>query len=218
MQPPTPPAPPPPQPAPPPTSPIKLMQQSAAEATNVASVTANFAGQNTAGNLLIAFVRMSTTSQTVTISDSAANAYTELIGQAQTADGSQIHVFYAKAKAGANRVTATFSASNGHPWLAVYEYSGVSTPDQKASFQGNTASPKVTVSGVANELVFVGAGLPASFTGNATVGSGFGLSQQDTGRSRAAIETATATANGTYSGGFTLSSSANSAVVAVTFK
>ena len=87
----------------------------------------------------------------------------------QTADGSQVHLFYAKNIAGgANTVTAHFSASNGHPWLAIYEYSGLSTTsplDQKASAQGNSTTPSTGATPIttsANELVFVGAGLPST--------------------------------------------------------
>jgi hypothetical protein len=75
-------------------------------------VSVAFPGSNTAGNLIIAFVRMSTSTQTVSISDTVGNAYTQAVAQVQNADGSQVHIFYAKKiLSGANTVTATFSST-----------------------------------------------------------------------------------------------------------
>src|SRR2546421_4319686 len=110
---------------------------------------------------------MSTTGQTVTVADSAGNIYADAASQVQTADGHQIYVFYAKNVAGgANTVTATFSSTNNHPWLAIFEYSGLSSTnplDQTAHAQGNSSSADsgpITTS-TANELLFVATGLPA---------------------------------------------------------
>src|SRR5205085_12135505 len=93
----------------------------------------------------VAFVRMSTTWQSVNVTDSAGNVYTDAASQVQTADGHQIHVFYAKNIAGGpNTVTATFSSTNNHPWLAIFEYAGLSKTnplDQTAHAQGASASP-----------------------------------------------------------------------------
>ena len=41
-------------------------------------------------------VWMSTTSQTVSVTDSAGNVYADAVAQAQSTDGHQIHLFYAK--------------------------------------------------------------------------------------------------------------------------
>jgi hypothetical protein len=50
------------------------------------------------------------------------------MGQTQINDGHQTHLFCARNIAGGpNTVTATFSGTNNHSWLAIYEYSGLST-------------------------------------------------------------------------------------------
>lgn len=68
-----------------------------------------FTNSNIAGNTIIAFVRMSTSTQTVKLSDTAGNTYVDAVSQAQTTDGHQIHIFYAaNIKGGANAVTASF--------------------------------------------------------------------------------------------------------------
>jgi hypothetical protein len=205
--------------------PITLLQAAAQEGSAVGAVTAGFRSNNTAGDLIVAFVRMSTTYQTVAVSDTLGNSYTEAVAQPQTADGHQVHVFYAKnILGGANAVTATFSATNNHPWLAVYEYSGLDTVsplDQTAKSQGSGpvagAGPTASIS-VSNELVFAATGLPASYTGTSTAGTGYALIQQDTGASPAANESALAPAIQAVTGGFTLSSPTSWTAVVATFK
>ena len=206
-------------------SPIAMVQSNAGERTGAASVPVSFLSGNTAGNLIVVSVRMSSTSQTVTITDSAGNSYVDAVSQAQTSDGHQVHILYAKnIKAGANTVTATFSATNNHPWLAIYEYSGLSTAnplDRTAHAQGSSASPNSGASAItttANELVFAAAGFVNNYAGTATVGSGYTLQQQDTGTSRAATETTIVTSTGTYAGTFTLSTSTNWSAVLATFQ
>jgi subtilisin family serine protease len=205
--------------------PIVLLQSNAVERTGATSIATAFQVANTAGNLIVAFVRMSSSSQTVTISDSAGNGYVDAVSQVQTSDGHQVHIFYAKnITGGANTVTATFSATNNHPWLAVYEYSGLSATnplDQTAHAQGSNASPSTGASGMtanANELVFAAMGIVNNFTGTATAGSNYMLQLQDTGTSRAATETAIATSTGAFTGTFTLSAATNWSAVLATFQ
>jgi hypothetical protein len=148
------------------------------------------------------------------------------VTQAQAADGHQVFIFYAKKVAGgANTVKASFSASNNHPWLAIYEYSGLNATsplDQTAHAQGTSAAASsgataaITVS--ANELLFAGTGLPASYTGKATAGSGFMMLQQDTSTSPADNEAEVVNSTATYTAPFTLSPSANWSAVLATFK
>jgi hypothetical protein len=206
-------------------SPIALVQSNAGERTGTASIPVSFLSANTAGNLIVVSVRMSSTSQTVTITDSTGNPYVDAVSQAQTSDGHQVHIFYAKnIKVGANTVTATFSATNNHPWLAIYEYSGLSTAnplDRTAHAQGSSASPNSGASAIttnAHELVFAAAGFPNSYAGTATAGGGYTLQQQDTGTSRAATETSIVTSTGAYAGTFTLSTSTNWSAVLATFQ
>jgi hypothetical protein len=95
---------------------IALVQSNAAEGTGVTSLSVPFGSNNTAGNLIIAVVRMSTSSQTVALSDKTGNIYVDAVAQTQTTDGHQIHIFYAKnILSGANTVTASFSEANNHP-------------------------------------------------------------------------------------------------------
>jgi hypothetical protein len=209
---------------PPGFQPITLVQSAATEASGVSSISAPFSSANAAGNLIIAFVRMSSTSQTVTVTDSAGNIYIDAISQVQTADGHQVHIFYAKNVAGsANTVTAHFSAANNHPWIAVYEYSGLNTTaplDTTAHAQGSgsTASTGATPSTTSsNELVFAATGLPASYTGSVSAGTGYALTQQDTGASRAANEAASTSSTGSVTGTFSLGSATNWTAVVATF-
>ena len=168
---------------------------------------------------------MSTASQTVTITDSNGNTYTDAISQAQTTDGHQIHIFYAKNIASVpNTVTATFSSTNNHPWLAIYEYSGLNTTtplDQTAHAQGtgsaiSTGATATTTS--PNELVFAAAGFVNNFGGTVTAGSGYALQRQDNGTSRAANEGAFVTSTRAYIGTFSLSSATNWSAVVTTFR
>lgn len=213
-----------PPPASPPPTGIALAQSKSAEGTAVPSVSATFPNANVAGNLILAFVRMSTTTQTVTVNDSAGNVYTDAISQGQSVDGHQVHLFYAKNinSRTANAVTATFSGTNGHPWLAVYEYGGLSTTnplDRAAgvSGSGSTATSPTVATANSNELVFSAVGLPATFTGTAAAIAPFALAQQDTGSSRAANEAAIASATGSFSGSVALSTGTNWTAVIATF-
>ncbi len=203
---------------------IPLVQSNAAEGSGVKSFSVSFASANTAGNLIIAFVRMSTASQTVTVSDTAGNTYADAVAQAQTTDGHQIHIFYAKnIRSGANTVTASYSATNNHPWLAIYEYRGLSTTnplDQTAKGQGSgtavsTGATPTTSS--ANELVFAGAGFVNNYSGTVTAGPTYALQLQDVGNSRAANEAAFTVSQASVTGSFTLSSSTNWSAVVATF-
>jgi Putative Ig domain/Bacterial Ig domain len=204
---------------------IGLVQANALQGSAVTSLAATFPAGNTAGNLIIAFVRMSTTSQTVALTDLLGNVYTDAVTQAQTTDGHQVHIFYAKnIKAGANTVKASFSGSNNHPWLAIYEYRGLSVTaplDQTAHAQGSSSTPNsgptpTTLS--ANELIFSGVALPSGYAGTATAGSGYTMVEQDSNTSPAANETMAATSTGGFTGTFTLSSGTNWSAVTATFK
>jgi hypothetical protein len=206
---------------------VALVQSASTQGSGVSSVTATFPNKNGAGNLIIVFVRASTTTQTVTITDSAANSYVQAVSQMQTSDGHQTRIFYAKnIAAGPNTVRATFSGINNHPWLAVYEYSGLSTTaplDQVAHAQGSSSSANSGLTAVttsANELIFAGLGLPSGSSVTVAAGSGFTLALQDTNQSgsRAASENKIVSAAGAYAGVFTLSGSTYWSCVVATFR
>jgi len=201
-----------------------LVQSNAAQGTSVSSLPVSFSSSNTVGNVIVASVRLATTTQTVTIADSLGNTYANAVSQAQSTDGHQIFIFYAKnIKAGANTVTATFSASNAHAWLAVYEYSGlgnITALDRTAHASGSSTAPSsgsTSTTTVANELVFGACGLPYNYTGTVTAGSGYTLLQQNTSTSRAANEGRSVTATGAYAGTFSLSATANWSAAVATF-
>jgi Putative Ig domain len=204
---------------------ITLRQSNAVQGSAVASVSVAFPNANTAGNLIVAFVRMSSATQAVTVTDSAGNSYVKAVSQAQTTDGHQVYIFYSKNVAGKNNtVTATFSSTNNHPWLAIYEYSGLNATaplDQIASAQGSGSSPTcgpTAATTAANELVFAGTGLVNNSTATVTAGSGYTLQQQDSNTSRAANETAIVSSVGTQTAAFTLTSGTNYSCVLATFK
>jgi hypothetical protein len=197
-----------------------LVQSNAGRGAGISSLSVPFPSDNVAGNLIVAFVRMSTTSQTVVVTDTVGNNYVAAVSEPQDIDGHQIVIFYASnIRGGANTVTSTFSGTNNHPWLTVYEYSGLSRTgplDQTIRAQGTNASPfagLITNTG----LVFVGVGLPATlFQGTVTAGQGFTILQQDNGSERAANEDVTV--QGSYRAGFTLSASTNWSTVAAAFR
>ena len=202
---------------------IALVQSTAVQGSNVTSVAKAFPQAETAGNLIIAFVRASTTSQTVSVSDSAGNHYVSAVAQAQTVDGHQVHIFYAaNVVGGSNTVTARFSGTNPAPWMAIYEYRGLSTTNpllQTAVGQGSSNIAKSSsLNATAGNLVFAAVGLPRSSTVTVTNGPGYAIQQQAApgGSPRGANESLIPLAGGSVSGTFNLSSSANwSDVVAV---
>ena len=178
------------------------------------------------GTMAVAFVRMSTTNQTVSVTDSLGNVYTRAVSQAQSTDGHQTAIYYAKnVAAGVNTVTAQFSAANAHPFLAIYEYAGLSATaplDKVAAAQGNnsnTASSGATAATIAaNELIFSGAGFPNAWPGTVTAGAAYTLLRQDlSGTSRAVNESQTANAAGSFNPAFTLSAPTNWSAVTATF-
>ena len=149
------------------------------------------------------------------------------VTQSQDADGHQTYIFYARNIAGgSNTVTAAFSSTNNHPWLAIYEYSGLSATvplDQTGHAQGSSsaASSGLTAqTASANELIFGAVGLPASSTQTVAAGTGFVLVQQDAppNHSRGANETKVANAIGQFAASFNLSGSANWSAVVATFR
>jgi hypothetical protein len=203
---------------------IGLVQSNAIEGSGVGSVSVSFPTSNTAGNLIIAFVRMSSRGQSVTVTDSVGNAYADAVSQLQSNDGHQVHIFYARNIAsGASTVKATFSAINNHPWLAIYEYRGLSTTnplDQTASAQGNSATPNsgaTATTASANELLFAATGLPSSYSGIVTAGNGYTILRQDTNTTPADNEGVAVTSTGAYAATFSVSPTNWSAVLA-TFK
>jgi hypothetical protein len=204
---------------------ITLEQSASKEGAGTTSLSVQFTGNNTAGNLIITAVRMSTATQGISISDSAGNTYAVAVHQTQNTDGHQLYLFFAgNIAGGANTVTVTFTGTNNHPWIAVYEYSGLNKAnplDQTAHAEGNNSSPStgVITTTSANDLVFAAAGFPATtFRGNVSPGNGYALLLQDAGTSRTADEQAILAATRQVAGSFTLSVSTNWSVVMAAFR
>ncbi len=206
---------------------ISLVQQNAAPGSFTTSVPVAFPGASTAGNLIVVFVRMSHSSNSVllpTITDTLHNSYSLALSRIQTTDGHEVALFYAVSSAsGANTVTATFPASNNHPYVAINEYIGVRTTnplDRTMSAQGSSNSPNsgsTATTTNANELVVAGMGLPSSYTGTEALGAGFSNLQMNNSGSAAADESMIVSAIGTYNGTFALGSSANWSALVATF-
>src|SRR5207237_5830086 len=136
----------------------------------------------------------------------------DAVAEVQTADGHQIHLFYASnIKGGTNTVTASFSSTNNHPWLAVYEYAGALHVDATAATQGSgtavSSGPTATTAS-ANELVFAGVGLPASSTASISPASGFTMLQANPSGSPAANESEIVSATCSCASAFPLGASA----------
>jgi hypothetical protein len=203
---------------------IALVQANAGQGVGVGSVSVAFPASTTPGNLIIAFVRMATPSQTVSVTDSAGNTYVDAVAHTQTLDGSQVHLFYARniSAATTNTVTATFSASNTQPWLAIYEYKGLSTSnplDQTAQAEGSSSAPSTGPTPTTtspNELVFAGFEFSSSYW--EAPGSGFTLQQYDTQNSPAATESMVVNSTGSYTASLALSSSPTWSAVVATFR
>src|SRR5437588_789402 len=66
-----------------------LLQSNSAQGAGVGSLSVPFPSNNTGGNLIVAFVRMSGTTQTVVVTDAAGNAYSTAVSQVQNVDGHQ---------------------------------------------------------------------------------------------------------------------------------
>jgi hypothetical protein len=172
-----------------PTAPTTaFVQQVAAHALSVTSLSVTPAGAVTTGNRLVVLVGVwasgNPTAQTVT--DAAGNTYTEVL-HFKASEGTEMSVWTAPVTAGggtkpAIKVTPTAKADVG---LAVLEYSGLSAAagtaaiDKMASATGMTGSSSVQVSSgavaattAANELA-IGFYVDSGFGDSLTAGSGF---------------------------------------------
>ena len=168
---------------------------------------------------------MSTVTQGMSVSDTAGNQYATAVHQTQDADGSQIYLLFAKKIAGGpNTITVTFTGTNNHPWLSVYEYSGLNQTnplDQTVQAQGHSAVPSAgpATASTANELAFSELGLPATlFAGSVSPGAGDTLLLQNTGTSRAATENAVLMSPGQFTSSFNLSGATNWSLAVAIFK
>jgi hypothetical protein len=207
---------------------IQQVQSNAAEGSSATSLSAAFPNANLSGNTIIVAMRASSVTPGITISDTLGNVYTQAIAQAHNSSGAWTSViYYAKnVKAGVNTVTATFATVNFHPWLAVYEYSGLDATnlldqtaggDSGATQSTGAATSSVTTTAAA-ELLFGVLGLNTSATETVAAGTGYTAQLQDTATSRGFTEIQMTTAVGSYSATATLSTADYWSIALATFK
>ena len=121
-----------------------------------------FASNVAALSLILVALRIGDlTTGVSSITDTRGTTYTQVDIQDQTTDGHRLHLWQGLSTpgAGANTVTANFSASGASLRWAIHEYGsdGTQVQDQKAKGQQDaTTSPSAgsITPGVANELVF----------------------------------------------------------------
>lgn len=164
---------------------MKFVQVNSAVPTSTATISATYNSAQTAGNMNVVAIGWDSSFITLkTLTDSKGNSYKLAVSYVDSTGITQA-IYYAPnivaAAAGANRVTATLSASTDWPDLRILEYSGVNTLDKTASAKGTTttASSGSVTTTQADELLF-----GAVYTYGTTNGPGSGYtSRVETGDS-----------------------------------
>ena len=113
------------------TAPPAFVQTQAAESNSGTATSVPFTNNNTAGNLIVAYVIWNNTGA-VSLSDTRGNTYASAGARSSWGSSWSSQVFYAKNVAGgANTVNATFATALNGGWGVVYvhEYSGVDKTD-----------------------------------------------------------------------------------------
>jgi hypothetical protein len=189
-------------------------------ATTIAAPAAN----HTAGNLLVVFVGLVSSTATVSsIADTAGNTYTYVASIVYSAYY-RIECWYAKNITGNanNVVTVTYSASVTYRTITVDQYSGCdpSAPlDQYNTGSGNSAAPttgNITTTS-ADEVLVAGVHLDA----NKTITAGANYTKRtltDPAPSFGASEDRIVSATGTYNATFSLNSAAGWVIIVASFK
>ncbi|PYU39536.1 MAG: hypothetical protein DMG54_26565 [Acidobacteria bacterium] len=158
---------------------MKFVQVNSAVPTSTATISATYNSAQTAGNMNVVAIGWDSSFITLkTLTDSKGNSYKLAVSYVDSTGITQA-IYYAPnvvaAAAGANRITATLSASTDWPDLRILEYSGVNTLDKTASAKGTTTaagSGSVTTT-QANELLF-----GAMYTYGTTNGPGSGYTSR----------------------------------------
>ncbi len=167
------------------------------------TVTVNYTGAQTAGNLNVVVVGWNdSTATVVSVTDSKGNSYALAAPPVVQGGTATQAIYYARdifsAAAGANTVTVTFSSAARFPDIRIAEYSGIdpaSPLDQSVGAQGNSAtsnSGAVTTTS-ANELL-IGANLVQS----TTTGPGTGYTSRVLSGDGDILEDQIATTVGSY--------------------
>ena len=158
---------------------VKFVQVNSAVPTSTATISATYNSAQTVGNMNVVAIGWDSSFITLkTLTDSKGNSYKLAVSYVDSTGITQA-IYYAPniaaATAGANRVTATLSASTGWPDLRILEYSGVNTLDKTASAKGTstTANSGSVATTQANELLF-----GAAYTYGTTYGPGSGYTSR----------------------------------------
>ncbi|PYU60108.1 MAG: hypothetical protein DMG55_11780 [Acidobacteria bacterium] len=158
---------------------MKFVQVNSAVPTSTATISATYNSAQTAGNMNVVAIGWDSSFITLkTLTDSKGNSYKLAVSYVDSTGITQA-IYYAPnivaAAAGANRVTATLSASTDWPDLRILEYSGVNTLDKTASAKGTTttASSGSVTTTQADELLF-----GAVYTYGTTNGPGSGYTSR----------------------------------------
>lgn len=203
---------------------IAMLQQAEGSGHSLTSV--SFAGPNEAGDLLIAVVSvLNNPSASISLTDTAGNAWAEVANPAYPAYGEQIGIFAATdAKAGSNTVNLSFSTttSNETRWLSVYEYRGAATSSSfdawSTALQPDTATPS---SGEAYPTstaeLALGVVYSNPFTTAPAAGSGYTVETTST-YAATSVEDGDIFVTGGVSAGWTYAQAVSSTATVVTFK
>jgi hypothetical protein len=183
-----------------------FVQTGASESNSGTSTSVSFANNNTAGNLIVAYVIWNNQGN-VSLSDTRGNTYAAAGARRTWGTNWSSQVFYARNIAGgANAVTATFATALNGGWGVVYahEYSGVDKTnplDVETAATGTSVgmnSGSVTTTS-ANDLLFNAGASASSVTaggsGYTTRSTAFGNRTQDRNVSSVGTYNATMTQN-----------------------
>ena len=157
------------------TAPPAFVQTRAAEANSGTATSVPFTNNNTAGNLIVAYVIWNNTG-TVSLSDTRGNTYANAGARSSWGSSRSSQVFYAKNVAGgANTVNATFATALNGGWGTVYvhEYSGADKTDPLDVQTVATGTSALMNSGTvtttrANDLLFSAGASSSSVTAGGT--------------------------------------------------
>src|ERR1700753_2642701 len=141
--------------------------------SSASSIAEAYTSSVTAGNMLIACCGWASANTGGSITDTLGNTWTQQETVAGTSIGYGLTIWTAVAKStGANTVTVTPpSAPQSFMRMAIHEYSGVDTLDQKITGQSNVGKPSIAMTTTqAVEVVFA---FLVSNAGAATVSSPF---------------------------------------------
>jgi hypothetical protein len=184
---------------------------SATPQSSPTSISATFAGAQTAGDLNVVVIGWNNTTATVSsVADAKGNAYVAAVGPTAVSGSATQTIYYAKnvaaATAGSNVVMVNFSAAATYPDLRILEYNGAdpnTTVDVVSASTGNSASSTsaATTTTNANDLLF-GANIVQTSTSGA--GSGF-TSRMITQTDGDIAEDRMVTTTGSYSASASLS-------------